>query len=84
MTGSSGRQRVPADSLSKYDLITPEIDSPLFQHFGNLVSPMFERIEIAAEESRTLAGLRDALLPKLMSGELRVPDSERLVGRVVS
>ncbi len=27
--------------------------------------------------------LRDALLPKLISGELRVPDAERIVGRVV-
>lgn len=31
------------------------------------------------EESRTLAALRDALLPKLISGELRVPDVERTV-----
>ena len=28
-----------------------------------------------------LAALRDALLPKLISGELRVPDAERIVGR---
>ncbi len=27
--------------------------------------------------------LRDALLPKLISGELRVPDAERIVGRAV-
>jgi hypothetical protein len=33
------------------------------------------------QESRTLAALRDALLPKLISGELRVPDAERIVGR---
>jgi type I restriction enzyme S subunit len=34
-------------------------------------------------ESRTLAALRDALLPKLISGELRVPDAERIVGRAM-
>jgi hypothetical protein len=28
-----------------------------------------------------LAALRDTLLPKLISGELRVPDAERIVGR---
>ncbi len=32
-----------------------------------------------AEESRTLAELRDTLLPKLMSGEIRVPDAEKVV-----
>ena len=31
-------------------------------------------------ESRTLAVLRDALLPKLISGEVRVPDVERFMG----
>ena len=30
-------------------------------------------------DTRTLAALRDTLLPKLISGELRVPDAERLV-----
>jgi type I restriction enzyme S subunit len=81
MTGSSGRQRVPAASLEKYFIITPEIDSPLFQHFGVFASPMFSRIREAAKESGTLAALRDALLPKLISGELRIPDAERIAGR---
>ena len=31
-------------------------------------------------ESRTLAALRDTLLPKLISGELRVEDAERFLG----
>lgn len=35
----------------------------------------------AAGESRTLAALRDALLPKLLSGELRINDVGRIVGR---
>jgi type I restriction enzyme S subunit len=33
-------------------------------------------------ESRTLAVLRDALLPELISGDLRVRDAERLVSKV--
>jgi len=32
-----------------------------------------------SRESRTLAALRDALLPKLISGELRVGDAERIL-----
>jgi len=47
--------------------------------FERLVTPTFERILAASEESRTLAALRDTLLPKLISGELRVKDADKLV-----
>jgi hypothetical protein len=36
-----------------------------------------------SRESRTLAALRDALLPKLISGELRVKNIEEMIGRIV-
>lgn len=38
------------------------------------------RQTLAADENRVLGGLRDALLPKLISGELRVKDAERYIG----
>ena len=41
--------------------------------FEQIVAPMFDQQENLYDESRTLAELRDALLPKLLSGELRVP-----------
>ena len=44
--------------------------------FETFVLPLDERIRLNVSESRTLAGLRDTLLPKLISGELRVPDAE--------
>jgi type I restriction enzyme S subunit len=40
-----------------------------------------DRIASTRAESRTLAALRDTLLPKLISGELRVNDAERFSGR---
>jgi type I restriction enzyme S subunit len=43
---------------------------------------MLSKIGILESESRTLAALRDTLLPKLISGELRIPDAERIVGEV--
>jgi type I restriction enzyme S subunit len=43
------------------------------------VSPLDDRVEVNERENRTLAALRDSLLPKLISGELRVKDAERLV-----
>lgn len=38
-----------------------------------------ERADQALAESRTLAGLRDTLLPQLMSGRLRVRDAEKMI-----
>ena len=43
------------------------------KRFADIVRPLVSRIQKNEEESRTLAALRDALLPKLLSGELRVP-----------
>lgn len=83
MTGSSGRQRVPVDSFKKYHIPTPGIDSLIFRHFGDVVSPLFNRIKVTMDESRTLARLRDALLPKLLSGEIRVSQTERIVEAVL-
>lgn len=53
MTGSSGRQRVPAGSLSQYLLAAPSME--IATHFGALVRPLFARATAAASESRTLA-----------------------------
>lgn len=77
MTGSSGRQRVPAKSLAHYSMAkpTPEIA----KQFGNVVKPLFARASECARESRILAALRDTLLPKLVSGELRVDNPTRLL-----
>lgn len=51
--------------------------------FERMLSPLDDRIEVTALESHTLATLRDALLPKLISGVLRVNDAEKIIGRIV-
>jgi type I restriction enzyme S subunit len=75
MTGSSGRQRVPAESLSHF--LLPTVPQDVAKAFGQVVRPLFARASAAARESRTLAALRDALLPKLVAGELRVADADK-------
>ena len=52
------------------------------QAFERILSPGWERIAANERESRTLAATRDLLLPKLMSGELRVKDAEYAVAEV--
>jgi type I restriction enzyme S subunit len=54
----------------------------MFVVFEKLVAPLLERVRANRAESRTLAQTRDLLLPRLMSGELRVAGAERLVGEV--
>jgi len=73
MTGSSGRQRVPAESLSHFRVVTAP--KPIAEQFGQLIKPLFARSSAVTKESRTLAALRDTLLPKLISGELRVENA---------
>ena len=77
MTGTSGRQRVQVDSLLHFRL--PRVPAAVAEVFGSMVKPLFARSSAAVRESHTLAALRDALLPKLISGELRVKDAERFV-----
>jgi type I restriction enzyme S subunit len=55
--------------------------APVIDAFDRVTRPMYLKVVEQERESRTLAALRDALLPKLISGEVRVKDAERFVGR---
>lgn len=46
--------------------------------FGATLAPLYARLRAAADENATLAELRDTLLPKLISGEIRIKDAEKL------
>jgi type I restriction enzyme S subunit len=50
---------------------------PVLAEFTRQVEPLHRRVVSNLQESRTLAALRDALLPKLLSGELRLPATEK-------
>jgi len=79
MTGTSGRQRVQADSVAAFKLAAPSNEA-VWDAFSRVVAPAFISVKANAEEIATLSQLRDTLLPKLISGELRVLDAERIVG----
>lgn len=72
MNGSSGRQRVSAETIGQYSL--PRLSDEQYQTFGELASPMFRKMKNNWMENMRLAEVRDALLPKLMSGELNLSD----------
>lgn len=67
--------------MAQYTIALPP--KRLAAAFTSLVQLSVDRIIAASHESRTLAALRDALLPKLISGKLRVRDAEKFIGRAV-
>lgn len=75
MSGTSGRQRVEIGCFNNYSIVVPPAEIAV--KFGNIVSVWFKQIKTNDEQSLTLAAIRDALLPKLLSGEIRVKDAER-------
>lgn len=72
MNGSSGRQRVSAETIGQYRL--PKLDCENFEEFGRTVAPLFMKMRYNSFENMRLAAIRDALLPKLMAGEIKVSD----------
>ena len=51
--------------------------------FVQIAASFLDKVAAAEADIVTLTALRDALLPKLLSGELRVPEAERIVGKAV-
>lgn len=62
--------------LNDLNILKP--DKGLLKEFDNLISDIFAKKKSLDQENQTLSRLRDTLLPKLLSGELRVPDAEKL------
>jgi type I restriction enzyme, S subunit len=80
----SGGTRMPRTSwhdMARYRLAVPPCE--VARRFNEMVSPMLSRIVEGVHESRVLVELRDLLLPKLLSGELRVRDAEKALAVVV-
>lgn len=70
MEGSSGRQRVNVSHLSMYTLTLPHDD--VITQFNEILASVEPKLISNALQIQTLEKLRDTLLPKLMSGEVRV------------
>jgi type I restriction enzyme S subunit len=68
---------VRPDVIAATPIVRP--DNELYNRFSRTVRPLLAKIAQNERESRTLAALRDALRPKLISGELQVRDAERFV-----
>lgn len=65
--------------LESRPIVIPTDD--ILSKFASIMCPIYQRLY--SHESSNLASIRDALLPKLLSGEIRIKDAEKLVGEVV-
>jgi len=75
-----------------YPAVRPEVvaatevvqaSDAVIERFSKAVKPLLNKLAANNYESRTLAALRDTLLPKLISGELRVKEASRLAEAAV-
>ena len=77
VTGTSkSHQRVPPKSILACEVLTA--NQQLLSVFDGMAGPMMNLVFLNRRESRRLARTRDILLPKLLSGEIRLRDAENL------
>jgi len=79
--GHSSRGSLTTKLLAGLDAVLPP--SLILERFDHAVAPTVARAVCNLRESRTLAGLRDALLPRLLSGEVRLRAAEELLQAAV-
>ena len=75
MAGTSGRQRVPNDCFSNY--LLPIATKEILAAFGKISTVALSMVAAKDNEAKGLSQLRNAALPKLMSGEIETIDVER-------
>lgn len=70
MNGSSGRQRVDAKYIKEYKIVKPT--EYILKKYNEVCKGIFIKMKENDIESKSMTDIRDSLLPKLMSGEIRV------------
>lgn len=71
---SSIADAVNSKTVKTIPILVP--DATVMLAFQDAVRPVFERIKLIQQQAQSLATLRDTLLPRLISGQLRLPEAE--------
>ena len=74
LASGAAQQNLNVGIVKNYRIIVPT--QTILDNFNNIVCNIFESIRLRTEQMHHLSSIRDTLLPKLMSGELRVPDTD--------
>ena len=64
--------KISQANLKSIPIVIPS--EAILSELNNAIEPLFSQIRVNIEENKSLAALRDTLLPKLMSGEIDVSD----------
>src|ERR1039458_5279088 len=74
---TTGLGHVTTEDMKRLRISWPSQD--VLCAFDRMVAPLFNRVHSNSKLSRKLADLRATLLPKLISGDLRIPDAEKFI-----
>ncbi len=74
-------QRVKPEFLLNMEILIP--NSLIVDAFSKITKPLYSNTLHDLEQSRTLTNIRDTLLPKLMSGDIRVKEAETMIEEAV-
>jgi len=77
MSGTSGRQRIQNDVIGVYPFVLPS--EGVVMVFAEVVEPIQRTIASNHAQAQTFASIRDTLLPRLISGQLRLPEAEAII-----
>ncbi len=78
--GGSAQPNASAQVLSDPCMVFPTYN--IAERFWNVVHPLDKQAALLNRQSSTLAAIRDTLLPKLMSGEVRIKDAEKFLVKI--
>lgn len=67
-----------------YRLLMPVATDPVLDAFDQIVAPLRAAIFRNSEQAQTLVTLRDTLLPRLISGQLRLPEAEEQLAEAIA
>lgn len=73
---------VRPDVVTGAEIVIP--NDEIMRQFSVITCPMFDQIAVCQSESSALSSLRDLLLPRLISGKLRVADAETLIEEAIA
>lgn len=79
--GTTGQTELSRGKLAELKMVVPP--APLLKVFDATVTPLKLRIAENAQQAQTLSTLRDTLLPRLISGQLRLPDAAAVIAEAV-
>lgn len=83
--GGSGGSVFHNLSKSGFEELRVILTAPaIARRFDEIVEPLVARIEATQHQAQTLATLRDTLLPRLISGQLRLPEAENAIAEAIA